>query len=288
MKKEARLILGGGSALGLAHIGAIAALAEQFEITGIIGTSMGAIVGGLFASGLEPDEVLDIALDIHTRRLFNPLHLDIRRSGIFDGKALLKSFRAWTGDRSIEDCGIPFVAIAYDLVSRRTVLIDKGSLAQAMRASSSLPYIFAPLALSRYLFVDGGVEHPLPVAFADRVEGRLTIAVNVLPPVSANAEAISLEQVRSTPRMRPHQVFVQSLMHNQSYVAVQALLSHPPDLIIDAHHPRLGFFRLDKAREFYEHGYRIAGQSIVAFREPSFRDQLLKRYQTMLSRISIR
>lgn len=284
MKKDVTLILGGGAAYGLAHIGAIAAIAEHYRITGIIGTSMGAIVGALAAYGKTPHEILEIALDVGTRELFNPLYLDFSRSGIFDGRALLKRFEKWTAGASIEQLKIPYIAVAYDLISRRTILIDKGKTAAAMRASSSLPYIFAPYTWGRYLFVDGGVEHPLPIAFADRLGSRFTIAVNVLPPVFSKAETIDLSPAQPRARLRSHQVFVQSLMHNQSFLSIQALLSYPPDIYIDAHNPKYKLMELDKAAAFYEFGYTAAEQTIQDFKEPGFMETLLKKYQALISK----
>lgn len=284
MKKEVTLILGGGSAYGLAHIGAIAAIDEHFDIKAIIGTSMGAIIGALTASGATPLQMLDMALDIGTRELFNPLNLDFSRSGIFDGRTILKRFEKWTNGVHIEDMKIPFIAVAYDLMSKRTILIDKGKAASAMRASSSLPYIFAPYTWGKYLFVDGGVEHPLPVAFHESFSHKLVIAVNVLPPVSPKAETINLSPVHTKARLRSHQVFVQSLMHNQGFMSIQALLTYPPGIYIDAHEAKYNLLNLDKAREFYTYGYHAAAKAIEDFREPSFMETLLKRYQNLISR----
>ncbi len=284
MKKDVTLILGGGSAYGLAHIGAIDAISEHFTIKAIIGTSMGAIIGAIAACGATPLQMLDMALDVGTRELFNPLNLDFTRSGIYDGRAIVKRFEKWTKGAQIENMDISFIAVAYDLVSRCTILIDKGKAAAAMRASSSLPYIFAPYAWGKYLFVDGGVEHPLPMAFTNRFSHKLTIAVNVLPPVSPKAETINLSPVHSKARLRSHQVFVQSLMHNQGFMAIQALLAYPPDIYIDAHEPAYSLLNLDKAREFYQYGYQAAEKAIEDFREPRFMEMLLKKYQTLITR----
>lgn len=284
MKKEARLILGGGAAYGLAHIGAIAALKEHYEITGIVGTSMGAIIGALAALGKTPEQMLEIALDRSTAKIFSPLNLDIRRRGIFDGKAAVKLFASWTDGAGFEDLIIPFIAVSYDLGTRSTVLIDSGSLADAMRASSSLPYIFAPHALGRYLFVDGGVEHPLPVAFRDRVPGKLTIAVNVLPPISTKVEVIEPQTTKRRLRLGLHQVLVQAMMQNQGFVAIQSMLQNPPDLIIDAHLDKYKLYDLKRAEDFYKHGYRVAQQCVVEHCEPRLRDLLLKRYQNLMAK----
>ncbi|HOH98788.1 MAG TPA: patatin-like phospholipase family protein [Candidatus Cloacimonadota bacterium] len=284
-KMKARLILGGGSAYGLAHIGVIKAVQEHYEISGIVGTSMGAILGACAACSMTPEEMLNTAEDIRTLELFNPLNLDFSHSGIFDGQASYKRFKKWTQSRFIETGDIPFVAVAFDLNSQRSVLLDKGLYADAMRASSSLPYIYAPYSLGKYLFVDGGVAHPLPLAFKDIVPGDLTIAVNVLPAVPMQAERLVKSRAVKQARILSHQVFMQSVMYNQGFIALQSMLQYKPDIYIDAHKADLKFTDLGKAREFYFYGYEKAQQSIKAHREPGFREFLEEKYRKLLEKI---
>lgn len=279
--KKARLILGGGSAYGLAHMGVIAAITEQFEISGIVGTSMGAIIGACAAYGIEAPQMLEMAEEISTIELFNPLNLDFTRSGIFDGKAIHKLFAHWTNKARIEDCDIPFIAVAFDLYRQCSILIDKGQLADAMRASSSLPYIFAPHEIGDYLLVDGGVAHPLPLAFAEKVPGELTIAVNVLAPIKQRVESINQSKARKKEKLSRHDVFVQTLMLNQGLIAVQAATEFKPDIYIDAHLPELNFYDLRKARDFYEHGYRVGKKSLDSYQEPDFGDKLKDTYSQL-------
>lgn len=279
--KRARLILGGGSAYGLAHMGVIAAITEQFEISGIVGTSMGAIIGACAAYGIEAPQMLEMAEEISTIELFNPLNLDFTRSGIFDGKAIHKLFAHWTNKARIEDCDIPFIAVAFDLYRQCSILIDKGQLADAMRASSSLPYIFAPHEIGDYLLVDGGVAHPLPLAFAEKVPGELTIAVNVLAPIKQRVESINQSRMGKKEKLSRHDVFVQTLMLNQGLIAVQAATEFKPDIYIDAHLPELNFYDLRKARDFYEHGYRVGKKSLDSYQEPDFGDKLKDTYSQL-------
>lgn len=288
MKKKAKLILGGGSAYGLAHIGVLAAVEEEFEITGIVGTSMGAIVGALYSLGKSPAQILEFAHKFNRADLFNPLNLDITLSGIYDGKATLKQFRTWTDKRDISSGLIPFIAVAYDLQKSCTVLIDKGQYADAMRATSSLPYIFAPYAYDHYLFVDGGVEHPLPAAFKDKVPGDITIAVNVLPPVSLNVETIVFKGPKAKLKMRSHQVFMQSILQNQGFVAIESLINHSPDIVIDAYDHGSSVIDLSKAQSFYNFGYARAARALGDYTEPDFTSQLIKGYQKLLSKIKFR
>ncbi len=287
MKKNAKLILGGGAALGLAHIGVIAAIEEQFNITGIVGTSMGAIVGGLYCGGYSPLEILDIAISLRKTELFNPLNLDFTLSGIFDGKSTYKNMDKLTNHARIEDAKIPFVAIAYDLITNRSIIIDKGLFVDAMRASSSVPYIYAPYAYGKYLFVDGGVEHPLPIAFSEEVPGDISIAVNVLPAVRMQAAHIENDLKAKIPKFKSHQVFLQSVLQNQGYVAIQSIINNPPNIAIDAYRPSTKVYDFDAALDLYDWGKTKATEAIINHNEPDFIDKMIASYQHMLSAIKV-
>lgn len=285
--KTAKLILGGGSAYGLAHIGVVKAVKEHFQISGIIGTSMGAIIGACSACSLSAEKMLELALDVSTVELFSPLGLDLSMSGIFDGKTAHKLFSEWTKDGLIECAKIPYIAVAYDLEKQCPILITTGSFADAMRASSSLPYIFAPYQVGRYLFVDGGVTHPLPLAFAPKVPGDITIAVNVLPSISMNAEIMHKESSFKRKRILRHEVLIHSMMQNQAFIAIQAMLQYQPDIYIEASHPKLKFTDLKKAEEFAQYGYNVAKASISAHKEPGFKETLHDAYKQLINRLSI-
>nr|MDK2850508.1 hypothetical protein [Candidatus Cloacimonadota bacterium] len=283
--KKARLILGGGSAYGLAHIGVCEAISREYEISGIVGTSMGAIIGACLACGISPEEILELAADVSTLELFNPLTLDFSRSGIFDGKAITKLFSEWTDEREIENADIPFIAVAFDLKRQYTVLIDKGLFSEAMRASSSLPFVFAPQDMGDYLFVDGGVSHPLPLAFAEKVPGEITIAVNVLPPVAPRAEFYRPSSKTDKEKLNRYEVLLQSLMHNQGFMAFQSIVRYKPDIIIEAHYPKLGFTDIRKAEEFYDFGRKAAKEALKKDKEPGFASRLREHYEKILNRI---
>ncbi len=289
MKKKAVLILGGGAALGLAHVGVIEAVEKRFEICGIIGCSMGAIVGALYACGYSPRQMLGLSEDFSKVEMFNPFNLDLNLSGIFDGKTTLKRFREWTQEKDISSGRVPYIAVAYDLNTRTTILIDKGKFSSAMRASSSVPYIYAPYSYGKYLFVDGGVEQPLPIAFKDMLDkDAICIAVNVLPNV--NMQAKSFEANTKPPeqrsRLKLYQVFLQSAMQNQAFIAMQALINYKPDIIIDAWHKELSVFDFDKAEEFYNYGFKQTLDILLSHSEPGFIDSVIKRYRSMVEKIN--
>jgi predicted acylesterase/phospholipase RssA len=196
---------------------------------------------------------------------------------------LLQMFKHWTDGKNIEELRIPYIAVAYDLLLRQTVLLDKGQLALAMRASSSLPVIFPPVSMGKYYLVDGGVEHPLPLAFGDNIPGEVTIAINVLPPVSVDAIHLDLEGRNDLPRLLPHQVFIQSILQNQGFVAIQAMLQKPPDLFIDAYDPNKKMFSWSDAQEFFDFGVQAAEKALESHSEPGFMSKVISKYQALFS-----
>ena len=286
MKPKATLILGGGSALGLAHIGALEALERHFEISGIIGTSMGAIIGALYSCGLSPQDILRIATRISNARVFSPLNLDRKIQGIFDGKMLFRLYREWTNDYDISNGQIPFIAVAYDLLSRSTMLFREGKYAVALRASSSLPLVFSPFAYGKHLFVDGGIEHPLPLAFTGMLSSDLVIAVNVLPYVQTQAHLVSITEAKATKSKRVGQieVVIQSTFHNQAYLALRDISTYAPDIIIDAAMPEGRPFAFHKAVEFYRFGVMQTQKTLDSYNEPNFIRRMRHHYRKLVMR----
>jgi NTE family protein len=286
MKQKARVVLSGGAALGLAHIGVLKVLEQRYDITGIVGTSIGAIVGGLYASGYTPDELLDIATKNNAKRLFNPFYLDRTLSGIFDGKMIINLFQDWTKDILIENCKLPFIAISYDLVKRNTIVIGKGSLAKAMRASSSIPYLFSPYQWGKYALVDGGVEYPLPLGLGKTAHGEITIAVNVLPSKSIEPERIdtlSIDDEKN--KMKLHEVFLRCIIQNQAYMALHAIADVKPDIVIDAWYPKGNVYGFDDAESFYRWGIAKAEETVLGSEQPDYTKTIRKEYRNIVTKL---
>lgn len=285
-KKTATLVLGGGSALGLAHIGVLSVLEEHYNIKAVLGTSMGAIVGGLYANGLSSSQILQIATRNSNARALSPLHLDRFVSGIFDGRMVLKLFHEWTNSSRIEDADIPFIACAYDLNSKRSILFNKGFFADAMRASSSLPLIFAPFSFHDYLLVDGGTANPLPLSYAHLYKNDLLIAVNVLPHVEIEARMVEFHPLpRSSHKHKLRtEVVLQTVFQNQAYMALKDITQYEPDIVIQAAMPGGRPFAFHRASAFYEYGRRTALQTLEEYREQSFLERVRKHYKAILSK----
>lgn len=184
MKKPVKigLALGGGGAKGLAHIGVIKALeVAQIPIDFIVGTSMGALVGGWYALTRDIAALEDLFLKMKFRDIF-PIHevLKTKKDGaLFHGDTVEKLLNSYFGKALIENSKIPFSAVATDLQNGDEIVIHEGSLAAAIRASIALPIIFRPAPLKNKLLIDGGFSNPVPADVARNMGANFVIAVDV-------------------------------------------------------------------------------------------------------------
>jgi NTE family protein len=173
------LALGSGGARGYAHIGVIEALrARGYEVVGIAGSSMGAMVGGLHAAG-RLDEFADWAKSLTQRTILRLLDPSISAAGVLRAGKILDAVRDIVGPVSIEELPIPYTAVATDLLTGKSVWFQRGPLDEAIRASIAIPGVIAPHALDGRLLADGGILDPLPMAPIAAVNADLTIAVSL-------------------------------------------------------------------------------------------------------------
>lgn len=175
------LALSGGAAKGLAHIGVIKALEEAgIQVDFISGSSMGALVGAAYASGVPIDTLEKIAFDTDWKiaaKLFVP---GLSTSGLVDGKRVKEFLYSIYGDLKIEDCPIPFASTAADISTGKLYIINKGSLLEAVRASISIPIVFTPVKHKDIFLVDGGLVNPVPIDVVREMGADYIIAVHVL------------------------------------------------------------------------------------------------------------
>lgn len=178
-KRRVALVLAGGGARGVAHIGAIEELERQgFEISAVAGTSMGALVGGVYASGyLEPFKEWMRALDKY--KVFSLVDFALSTEGLVKGDRVMEAMKELVPDVQIERMPVPFAAVAADLLTGDEVVLDSGGLYDAIRASISIPSVFRPVHRDGRVLVDGGTVNPLPLNRVRREEGDLLVAVDV-------------------------------------------------------------------------------------------------------------
>lgn len=174
------LALGSGGWRGLAHIGVIRSLLfHGFEIGAIAGTSAGSLVGGLYALWNDIDRVEAAFAGLTYRDLLAIFADPAQRLGLVRGRKTLQLFEKHTRSATFADCVIPFRAVATDVISGEPYVFREGNLASAMRASSSVPVVFVPVAREGKLLVDGGISNPVPVGVARDMGANVVVAVNV-------------------------------------------------------------------------------------------------------------
>ncbi len=179
MNKNVALVLSSGGARGFAHIGAIRVLEDRgYNITSVAGTSMGALVGGIYASGrLKEFEEWVSSLDV--MEVLKLTDLSLSKKGLVKGDRIIERMKEIVHDRDIEELSIPYCAVATDIIRGRERVFSSGSLFNAIRASISIPTFFQPFLLAGDYYVDGGLVNPIPINRVKRIEGDLLAVVNV-------------------------------------------------------------------------------------------------------------
>jgi NTE family protein len=173
------LVLGSGAARGFAHIGVFRALIAHGIIPDIIvGTSIGALVGGCYITK-QLDELETWARTLTMRRIISYLDVRIGGSGLIGGGRLANRLHESIGTASIEDLPIRFAAIATEIGTGHEVWLTRGSLSLALRASYALPGVFPPVHIGGRWLVDGALVNPVPVSVARAFGARVVIAVNL-------------------------------------------------------------------------------------------------------------
>jgi NTE family protein len=174
------LALGSGSARGWCHIGVIRELAELGIRPDIVcGTSIGSLVGGAYCSG-NLDKLEQWVLTLDRKEVARYLDVNVLGSGgAIKGEKIIEFFRTKIGDPRFEDCETPFGTVATNLATGREVWLREGPILDAVRASISLPGLFAPIKMNGDWLVDGGLVNPVPVSLCHAMGADIVIAVNL-------------------------------------------------------------------------------------------------------------
>jgi NTE family protein len=280
------LVLGSGGARGLAHIGVIQWLTENgYEIRSIAGSSMGALVGGIFAtSKLEAYAEWVLALErIQVVRLLDPA---FGRPGLFKGERIMGVLRELIGDFAIEDLPVAFTAVATDLESGEEVWLRDGKLFDAIRASIAIPLIFTPFEYRGRKLLDGGLVNPVPIAPTLNDTSELTVAVNLSGPIElrpsplrsepiadgnayrqrirAFTDSLNLSRVNAAPARGMINVAVASMEAMQSTIARLKLAAYSPDITIEIPRNACGFHEFWRAKELIALGRERTTRAFAA------------------------
>jgi NTE family protein len=290
MKPLVTLVLSGGGARGIAHIGVIEELERRgYEIASVAGTSMGALVGGVYADGaLGPFR--DWMLSLDKRKVFSLVDFTLSRSGFVKGDKAFKKMKDFIPDTPIEDLNIPYAAVAVDLINNKEVVFREGSLFDAIRASISIPSVLTPVKTTDGLLIDGGVMNNIPIDHVKRVPGDLLVVVNVNASIPVNPTKISHEETDKQKRayqkkMEEFQAHLYKILpHGSSekpspshedrmgyfnlidktislmtdHMAQMSLKHFSPDMLIEVSRDSCGTFDFFKASEMIEMGREAA------------------------------
>lgn len=180
--KTVALALGSGGARGYAHIGVIEEIeARGWVIIGISGSSMGAIIGGLYVAG-GMETYRDWAAGLGKRDVLRLMDPGLGGAGVMRASRVMSKVKEHLGDLHIEDARMPYTAVAVDLVSQREVWFTSGPMIDAMRASMAMPTVFTPVARNGMVLADGGLLNPVPVVPLANVHADAIIGVNLSGP----------------------------------------------------------------------------------------------------------
>jgi len=295
MKQKAALVLSGGGARGIAHIGVIEELEKNgFEISSIAGTSMGAVVGGVYASG-KLEAYKDWLYTLDKMKLFNLLDFSFTTEGLVKGDKLFHKMKEFISDQNIEDFGIPYAAVAADIINKKEVIFTEGNVFNAIRASVAIPTVLTPVKTADGLLVDGGVINNIPIEYITRTPGDILIAVNVnadipyIKPVIQKTEIVAEQSVYQK-RLKDFYHHLQKLnpLSNEEkigyfnlinktislmmfHIAKVSIEQHPPDILIEVSADCCGAFDFYRAEEMVETGRAAAIQSLGEYEEGGIR-----------------
>ena len=280
------LALGGGGARGLAHIGAIQWLTENnYAIRSIAGSSMGALVGGIFATG-KLDVYTEWVLALERMKVVRLFDLALGRTGLFKLERIMGILRHLIGDCAIEDLPIAFTAVATDLESGEEVWLREGKLFDAIRASIATPLVFTPSEYGSRTLLDGALVNPVPISATLRDTTDLTVAVNL----SGTDELRSSRSVRTTtPKGGAYQERIRAFMASlrgarppevatrgmfdialgsmevmQKTIARLKLAQNAPDVMVEIPANACGFLEFWRARELIALGRERTAHAFAA------------------------
>ena len=178
-KKRVALALSSGGPRGFAYIGALEVLQERgYEVTAVAGTSIGALVGGVYAAG-HLAEFKEWLLSLNTRKVFSLVDWSLSMSHLVKGEKIIEAIKEVVPDVKIEDMTLPFSAIATDLYTGEEVVFDKGDLFSAIRASMSIPSLFKPVQNGNTVLIDGHSSNCLPLNRVKRTKGDILVGFDL-------------------------------------------------------------------------------------------------------------
>jgi NTE family protein len=299
------LALGGGAARGLAHIGIVRALVAHGIVPNVVvGTSIGAVVGGAYATG-HLDTLEQWARRLQPRKILGYLDIRLNGSGLIGGDKLAAQLEAAIGPTLIEDLPVKFATVATEVRTGHEIWLTHGRMVDAMRASYALPGIFSPVLVGDRWLVDGALVNPVPVSAARAFGAEIVIAANLSSDIFAHSTTIyshgpsaevtvavapetmiepaapkrGFGRLFSAERTMKREFFGSATKPGISSIMVDAfnimqdritrarLAGDPPDLLISPRVGQVGWFDFHRADDLIAHGVRAAERAIDSIQE---------------------
>lgn len=273
-KKEVALVLSCGGARGLVHIGAIEALEDRgYHIHSIAGTSMGALIAGMYAAG-KLEDYREWMKTIDKKKIRELTDFSPNFDHLVKGKRIIEVMKKIVPDTDIEQLRIPYAAVATDWESGHEVVFEHGSLYRAIRASISLPGFFSPVKAGGRVLIDGGTTNPLPLNRVKRKKGDLLVAVNVaghdykqeamLKKMAERRRVNSSLPLQIIDKILPNSLHPEfnyyTLLNRTASIMIHqntelSIRLTPPDILLNMPLKRYGGFDYDKSERLVRLGY---------------------------------
>ena len=265
-KRKIGLALGGGAARGMAHIGVLTVLErEGIPIDLIAGTSAGAIVGSLYARSKNAGLIKERVIELSGSRLTRFIDPALPRTGLIKGEKISDQLASFLGGNiKFSDLLIPFACTATDIDTGEAVVLDRGSVVEAVRASISIPGIFTVVRRAGRYLVDGRLANPVPVNLVQRMGADFVIAVNVIPGVLDRAHPSVKKNTKGTREPNIIQVLLQSV-HIGTYSLVKSSLEKA-DVVIEPDVVHIGAAEFNHAQECIRLGELAAQEAMPEIR----------------------
>lgn len=262
MKKDVALVLSSGGPRGWAYIGAIEELISRgYRISSVAGTSIGSLVGGIFAAG-KLEDVKEWLFTLDAWKVFSLMDISLSKNHIVKGDKVIAAIKEIVPDVNIEDLTIPFRAVAADLYTGEEVVFDKGPLFDAVRASISIPSLFRPVKYGFRTLVDGGIVNTMPIDKVVRTEGDILVAFDVNDIDVESIRAAIISDVRSAEARKAEekqldietQTIMNAVRHNDTLSVIEKVrLAGAQGYKVLSHH--LNTEDPEPAMEMFEDNY---------------------------------
>jgi len=285
-KKTVSLVLSSGGSKGLAHIGVINELEKQgFHISSISGSSIGSVIGGLYAMGKLPEYTKWIKT-LNQQAIWGLMDFTVSTNGLLKGEKVFGKMKTFIPDMPIEKMNIPFAAVATDILNEKDIVFKSGSFYEAVRASVAVPTILTPVKYKNTILVDGGVLNPVPIEHVARNNNDILVVVNLYGEKKDEIENSNLIENRNQTSGRIKDIIKSisklissgdrrslgyfSLLNTTTNamthrIAKQNIEKFKPDILINIPYDSSSIFDFHKAEKLIEIGENAASKEIFKY-----------------------